>query len=166
MNPQTRKAVSPVIATVILVAVAITVSVGVSYWMGGISSQYTQFEKVEIQTGYAATANDGATPPVVTGWLITMTIKNSGSAASTITHVFVNDVPIADAQFGQATLGAAGVVCTDVPAAGLTLEAGESDDIQVWISAGGTSLLSAGTTVNIKLHSAGGMDYIKLIRLV
>jgi flagellin-like protein len=36
MNPQKRKAVSPVIATVILVAVAITVAVGVSYWMGGI----------------------------------------------------------------------------------------------------------------------------------
>ncbi len=55
MNPQkTRKAVSPVIATVILVAVAITVAVGVSYWMSGISSQYTQFEKVEIQTGYAS----------------------------------------------------------------------------------------------------------------
>lgn len=166
MNPQKRKAVSPVIATVILVAVAITVAVGVSYWMGGISSQYTQFEKVEIQTGYATTANDGASPPVVTGWLVTLSIKNSGSAASTITHVFVNDVPVADAQYGQSALGAAGVICTDVPTTGLTLEAGETDEIQVWISSGGTSTLSAGTTVNIKLHSAGGMDYIKLIRLV
>ncbi len=42
---------SPVIATVILVAVAITVAVAVAYWMGGIASQYTKFEKVEIQTG-------------------------------------------------------------------------------------------------------------------
>jgi hypothetical protein len=33
------------------------------------------------------------------------------------------------------------------------------------IASGGTSTLSSGTTVNIKLHSAGGMDYIKLIRL-
>lgn len=32
-----RRAVSPVIATVILVAVAITVAVGVSYWMSGIA---------------------------------------------------------------------------------------------------------------------------------
>ena len=48
-----RKAISPVIATVILVAVAISVSVAVSYWMGSIAGQYTSFEKVEIQTGYA-----------------------------------------------------------------------------------------------------------------
>ncbi len=44
-----RKAVSPVIATVILVAVAITISVAVAYWMGGISSQYTKFENLDQQ---------------------------------------------------------------------------------------------------------------------
>ncbi len=163
-----RKAVSPVIATFILVPVAITVSVEVSYWMRGISSQYTQFEKIEIQTGYAQTSNDGLPTPLVTGWVITLTIKNSGSAPSTITHVFVNDIPIVTdpTQYAKSALGAAGVICTDVPITGITLEAGESDEILVWIAAGGTSKLSAGTTVNIKLHSAGGMDYIKLIKLV
>jgi hypothetical protein len=30
----------------------------------------------------------------------------------------------------------------------------------------GYATLSAGTTINIKVHSAGGMDYIKLIVLV
>jgi hypothetical protein len=30
----------------------------------------------------------------------------------------------------------------------------------------GYSTLSAGTTINIKVHSAGGMDYIKLVELV
>ena len=87
MNPlQKRKAVSPVIATVILVAVAITVAVGVSYWMGGISSQYTQFEKVEIQTGYATVISGG--------WNVTLQLKNSGSATATLTHAFVNEVPV------------------------------------------------------------------------
>lgn len=50
-NVRRRRAVSPVIGTVILVAVAITVSVAVSYWMGGIAGQYAKFEKVEVQTG-------------------------------------------------------------------------------------------------------------------
>jgi flagellin-like protein len=150
-----RKAISPVIATVILVAVAITVAVGVSYWMSGISSQYTQFEKVEIQTGYATT--------VTGGWNITMSIKNSGSGAATITHVFVNDVPVGT--YASKALPAAGTTTTDLPAAGLTLEAGEAGTVYVVIASGGTSTLSSGTTVNIKLHSAGGMDYIKLIRL-
>jgi len=150
-----RKAISPVIATVILVAVAITVAVGVSYWMGGISSQYTQFEKVEIATGYAQS--------ITGGWNITISVKNSGSAAATITDVFVNDVPI-DA-YGSKALPAAGTSTTDVPAAGLPLTTGQEATIYVVIASGGTSTLSSGTTVNIKLHSAGGMDYIKLIRL-
>jgi len=150
-----RKAISPVIATVILVAVAITVAVGVSYWMGGISSQYTQFEKVEIATGYAQS--------ITGGWNITISVKNSGSAAATITDVFVNDVPI-DAYDSKA-LPAAGTSTTDVPATGLPLTTGQESTIYVVIASGGASTLSSGTTVNIKLHSAGGMDYIKLIRL-
>ena len=149
-----RKAISPVIATVILVAVAITVAVGVSYWMSGISSQYTQFEKVEIQTGYATV--------VTGGWNITLTIKNSGSADSTITHVFVNDVPVTSLTASAVVAGQTGA---DIGTAGLSLTAGEAGTVLVYISSTyGT--LSSGTTVNVKLHSAGGMDYIKLIRLV
>ena len=155
MNPKTRKAVSPVIATVILVAVAITVSVGVSYWMGGISAQYTQFEKVEIQTGYAQVAAGG--------W-------DSGSATSTITQVFVNEVPLnMTAGYGYAdmldftTTGTEGIG-TSMPATGATMTAGNSTSVQIFI-ANTYSTLTSGTTVNVKLHSAGGMDYIKLIRL-
>jgi len=48
-----RKGLSPVIATVILVAVTITVAVAVSYWMSSIAGQYTTFEKVEIPAHYS-----------------------------------------------------------------------------------------------------------------
>lgn len=157
-----RKAISPVIATVILVAVAITVAVGVSYWMSGISSQYTQFEKIEIQTGYA-TVVDGVTTD---GWEVILTIKNSGSATATITHVFVNDVPVNVYSAANIDSLSAGQTGTDiVQATGKTLTAGQPGDVKVWIASGSPSTLSSGTTVNIKLHSAGGMDYIKLIRL-
>ena len=155
MNPlQKRKAVSPVIATVILVAVAITVSVGVSYWMGGISAQYTQFEKIEIQTGYSTFS--------APGWKLDLSLKNSGSATSTITHLFINDIPIT--LTAAADFSGTNSTVTDIPLTGLSLDAGESDSIQIWIGVGYYSL-SSGTTVNVKLHSAGGMDYIKLIRL-
>jgi flagellin-like protein len=156
MTFRKRKGVSPVIATVILVAVAITVAVGVSYWMGGISAQYTQFEKIEIQTGYSTLE--------ASGWKIDLSLKNSGSAASTITHVFINDVPVPDANYGSSAY-IAGQVSTDVPATGLSIDAGDSQAAEIRI-ASGYGTLSSGTTVNIKLHSAGGMDYIKLIRLV
>ena len=48
-----------------------------------------------------------------------------------------------------------------------SLTSGMSGTINIYISSGkATSTLSPGTTVNIKLHSAGGMDYIKLTELV
>ena len=165
MNPQTRKAVSPVIATVILVAVAITVAVGVSYWMGGISSQYTQFEKVEIQTGYAT--YDSAS----TMWTITMAVKNSGSADATINMGFLNDVPCTTGNYHVTAVNVtANEWGVSFPETGVTLQAGESTTLYVYVDnppSGITQLanLSAGTTLNVKLHSAGGMDYIKLIRL-
>jgi len=169
MNPQARKAVSPVIATVILVAVAIAVSVGVSYWMSGISAQYTSFEKIEIQTGYATVDPNGL------GWTVTLSLKNSGSATATITHVFVNDVPVTlfgqNGLTGDAPIVVGGNIGVDMLETGLTLESGEGNELLVYISHTGvdgtqTEFLSSGTTVNIKLHSAGGMDYIKLIKLV
>jgi flagellin-like protein len=167
MTFEKRKGVSPVIATVILVAVAITVAVGVSYWMGGISSQYTQFEKVEISTGWSSKDATGE------GWTIYMTLKNSGSATATITHVFVNDLPITLSATPPASLALVtdGEFGSSIPDTGLTLEAGEENDsIEIYVALGGvagdpTFLLSSGTTLNIKLHSAGGMDYIKLVRL-
>ena len=148
---------SPVIATVILVAVAITVAVGVSYWMGGISSQYTQFEKVEIQTGYAVYDSAG------TYWNITLVIKNSGSADATINSVFLNDVPCDSANYNY-TAASGGEWGVSFDTAGVSLAAGQSSEVYVLIDVGYLSL-SSGTTVNVKLHSAGGMDYIKLIRL-
>ncbi len=150
-----RKAVSPVIATVILVAVAITVSVGVSYWMSGISAQYTQFEKVEI-TNVVITKDDYA------NWMVVASLKNSGSAAATINSIFVND--------GVVTLGGSAPVAISealtslMPLTGLALESGQTLPITLWIG-GDHGELSPGTTINLKFHSASGMDYITLEKL-
>ena len=65
-------------------------------------------------------------------------------------------------------LAAVAVVATEtganITAAGTPLTAGDNSKIMVYV-ASDYGTLSAGTTVNVKLHSAGGMDYIKLIRL-
>jgi archaeal type IV pilus assembly protein PilA len=155
MNPQKRKAVSPVIATVILVAVAITVAVGVSYWMGGISSQYTQFEKVEVQT--AICRKDASSG----NWTITMNLKNSGTEAATLTNLFINGVEV--------DVYDASTVADDQAATNMTtstsITSGATEQVLVYID-DTWETVSSGTTVNIKIHSAGGMDYIKLVELV
>ena len=163
-----RMAVSPVIATVILVAVAITVSVAVSYWMSSIAGQYTSFEKVEIQSAYANIEPGG-------GWTITLVMKNSGSATANLITAFVNDEPVDLYTTTFATTDAhtaTGILIgeatgTNIPLAGLAIESGEiadisGNDVEVYI---GSALFSSGTTINIKIHSAGGMDYIRLVKL-
>ena len=152
-----RKGVSPVIATVILVAVTITVAVAVAYWMSGIAGQYTAFEKVEIQSGIC-TLDTAATPLY---WQIVVTLKNSGTKAATLTSVFVNDVESIVNSTVPTTSGS--TLGNDLPVAGLPILSGAVDSVTIWIGNGGT--LSAGTTVNIKIHSAVGMDYIKLVQL-
>jgi len=152
-NLRERRAVSPVIATVILVAVAITVAVGVSYWMSGIAGQYTSFEKVEITSGYATN--------IVDGWNITIKLKNTGSAPSTITSCFINEKPIEEYYLNNSTTTGA---ITMSPINGVTLESGTNSTIVVTIKEADVTF-SSGTTINVKLHSAGGMDYIKLVRL-
>jgi len=153
---QSRKAVSPVISTVILVAVAITVAVAVAYWMGGIAGQYTKFEKVEIQTGIC-TYNSSDTV-----WQIQMKLKNTGTATSTMVAAFINDVEVQN--YGQSGF-IANSTATDMDPTATTITSGETYTINFWIELGYQNL-SAGTTVNIKIHSAGGMDYIKLVELV
>jgi len=152
--------VSPVIATVILVAVAITVAVAVAYWMGGIASQYTKFEKVEIQS--AVTVWDSAND----NWNITIKAKNTGTAAATLIGVFINDNEVTDY---NVTSTADGEAVTSMPSS-QTITSGATYILSVYIDGpGGTGpwqTVSAGTTVNIKIHSAGGMDYIKLVELV
>jgi hypothetical protein len=122
--------------------------------MGGVSSQYTLYEKVEIQVGYADVATGG--------WNASMILKNSGSSGATITHCFVNGVPV---DGYNATAIVVDEFHVSFPNSGLTLESGESSIIRVYISGGAVTKLTSGTTVNIQLHSSGGMEYTKLIKL-
>ena len=147
---------SPVIATVILVAVAITVSVAVAYWMGGIAGQYTKFEKVEIQTAITTYNSTG------TYWKIAMKLKNTGTATATFNAAFINDVEVVN--YGQDTF-AADSTSTNMTTTTTTIDSGQSMTVNFYVELGYASL-SSGTTVNIKIHSAGGMDYIKLVELV
>jgi len=152
---RSRRAVSPVIATVILVAIAITVSVAVAYWMGGIAGSFTQFEKVEIQSGVCAWNSSSSQ------WDITIKLKNTGTATATLIGCFVNEIEV-----DSYTLTTAGnnQSVTDMTNS-LTISSGASATIGVYIDVGWEAV-TPGTTVNVKIHSAGGMDYIKLITLV
>jgi len=139
-----RRALSPVIATVILVSVTIVVAVAVSYWMGGIAGLYTRFEKIEISKAYAVKETDG-------NFTITIELQNSGSADATINYVLLNGRPLSDV---GATINAT------LP---LTINVGKSAPLTITLP---VSLgFQSGTTIDLKFHSASGKDYPQMLTL-
>jgi len=124
----------------------------------------TPSEKVEILSAYA--------PLNTTGhyWNVTLVLKNTGSAEATLIDAYVNNVPID--QYSPAITWA-----WDDPSSGytnvtdsITIESGQEVTVYLIIldpshQTDPNYNFSSGTTINVKLHSAGGMDYIKLVEL-
>ncbi|MGD6852404.1 MAG: archaellin/type IV pilin N-terminal domain-containing protein, partial [Candidatus Bathyarchaeia archaeon] len=77
------KALSPVVASIILIAVTVAVSVVVAAWMGGTTiGLMGSAEQVSI-TNVAFTGSNNT---------ISVMVQNSGGTASNITSAFVNGV--------------------------------------------------------------------------
>ncbi|RLF13613.1 MAG: DUF4352 domain-containing protein, partial [Thermoprotei archaeon] len=160
-------AISPVIATVIIVAVTITVAIAVAYWMGGIAGLYTRFEQLEITQAYVTKENDG--------WLVHIAVKNKGSASATIDDILINGVPLSQIPDSKAANATTSFPTIDevkpdyVDNISISLDPGETVYISVYLkegaSVGGTGTLSSGVSIEVKLHTAAGKEYPKLLTL-
>ena len=73
--------ISPVVATVILVAVAIVIAIAVAFWASGLVGVFTRFEKIEIVSAYW------------TGDNVTVIARNTGSTDAVVDAIFVNGRP-------------------------------------------------------------------------
>jgi flagellin-like protein len=148
-----RKGVSPVIATIIIVAIAIVMSIAVAYWMLGLGASFTKYEKLEFTTGYA-------TKDAAGDFTIHLTIKNTGSATATIddTAILYNGIP-AD---GYPTLDQP--VPTNLT---VTLDPGKGTTGASIAMAGlsGSGTWNSGMTVEVMIHTVAGKDYPKVIML-
>ena len=82
MNTRSRKALSPVVASIILIAVTVAVSIAVAAWMGALTFSFTATEQVNI-------TNMGFD---ITGGIITVTANNTGTSTVTINEAYVNNV--------------------------------------------------------------------------
>ncbi|WP_448579353.1 DUF4352 domain-containing protein [Thermosphaera sp.] len=136
------KAISPVIATVIIVAVAIAISIAVALWLTGIVGGFTTVENLQITYAYADKVNNT--------WTITLRVENKGTATATIDEVFINGIPI------NSVIGAG--INVSLP---LSIEAGKTRDIKITLTSG----FSSGQQAEIKLHTASGKEYPKMVTL-
>ncbi len=79
---RSRSGISPVVATVILVAVAIVIAIAVAFWASGLVGVFTRYEKIEISAAYYDGSN------------VVLKVKNTGSADATIDNIYVNGIPL------------------------------------------------------------------------
>lgn len=141
------KGVSSIVAAVILLAVSIVVAASLAYWAGGLTGLYTESEKVEITSAYSMSWTNGTS-----GWTITLNLKNSGSADASIDSMFINGKPPSEY--------ASSLNVTVLP---LHIASGQTAMFSFEIRRG--SDFSAGTIIDIKLHSAIGHMYPRLLML-
>jgi flagellin-like protein len=76
-----QKALSPVVASIILIAVTVAVSIAIAAWMGALTFSFTSNEySIQIIEAEFLTPN-----------LISLTIKNNGTGSMKLTDVYIND---------------------------------------------------------------------------
>jgi hypothetical protein len=143
------KALSVVLATLIIIAVTITVSIIMAFWMGGLTGFFMGWERLEISNAFASRVGDG--------WDVTFTIVNRGVWDSRFTGILVNDKPIA-LYGGNVTL----------------LDGDDLENIDIAVKAGTTVTITihfkedgfhSGQTVLVTFQSARGGSFPREIHL-
>jgi flagellin-like protein len=79
---RSKKALSPVVASIILIAVTVAVSIAVAAWMGALTFTFTATEQVQITDLDFLTGTE----------YINVTIRNTGTSPVTINEAWVNGV--------------------------------------------------------------------------
>ncbi len=82
---RSKSGISPVMATVILVAIAIVIAIAVAFWATGLVGVFTRFEKLEITSAY------------YTQDRVKIIVRNTGSADASIDNIFINGIPCIEA---------------------------------------------------------------------
>ena len=122
---KSAKALSPVVASIILIAVTVAVSIAVAAWMGGMSVGFMQTEQLSI-TNVAWSGAD----------VVTVSVRNSGTTDVVLNSATVNGItaPITGSPVTVAKNTAADVVLTSA------WVSGNSYQIKL-VSAKGTNFL-------------------------
>jgi len=157
-----KRGISPVIATVIIVAVTIAVAIAVAFWMGGLTSIFTRFEKLEITSAYADLTGGN--------FVITLNFKNTGSAAATISDVLLNGKPAS--AYGTAVSSAlvtCGTSSYDFVVSGGTVSVpiGSEGNLVVTapLTVPPTTPFVSGVSIELTIHTSAGKDYPRVVVL-
>ena len=132
--------ISPVVATVILVAIAIVIAIAVAFWASGLVGVFTRFEKLEITSAYYDGSN------------VVLVVRNTGSADTSIDDIYVNGVPC---------LGHCNINPSISPSSTYSMTVGSSATIEIGNppSAVTGGSWTSGVTYEVLVHTASGKSY-------
>jgi len=142
---KSKKGVSPVIATIIIVAIAIVMSIAVAYWVQGLGASFTRYEKIQIVSAYAPNDNT-----------VNLSLKNTGTSAASLqtSTILINGQPLVSP------------AVTFSPAANTngvtTLQPGDSATVALDLA---SLKLSSGTSVQVTVQTASGDQYPQVVVL-
>jgi flagellin-like protein len=122
---KSRKALSPVVAAIILIAVTVAVSIAVAAWMGALTFTFMKTEELKV----IAPPSWSGTAPNYTSCILR--VKNSGTADLTVSSVKVND---ADATMTSETLEAGQE--RDITVSGMTFHSGTKYEFAFYTATG------------------------------
>ena len=136
---RSKKALSPVIASIILIAVTVAVSIAVAAWMGALTFSFTATEQGQITMLQFKTGAPG---------YILVTFNNTGTNAITITQMWVNNAQISSTNVAVAT--------GTTPAINL----GSSIPANTGVEWNVTTTVASGANYQVQLVSAKGNKFL------
>jgi flagellin-like protein len=177
---QKRRAVSPVIATVILIAVAVALGIAVAFWASGLTSSFSKYEKLGVSTQYAQLGvpsqyNGYSCGSGDTCWTINLGGQNTGSSDATIEQIQINGVPYPISNTGNTNTPGDFVAWASgpnplAPATAtspyvLSVKSGSSFAIVLLLESGSTHpsmsgvTFASGQTIQVTIITAAGNNY-------
>lgn len=148
--------ISITLATIIVLAVVITITLAFSYWVGGLTQVFLGFERVEVSHVEVVYDPDGWPGCSEDGWNISIGLVNKGVWDSTFTGILINGKPI-DVYSGSIILiDPQGSCYTSSKRLSIRLKAGTSMTLTVWVEAGG---FKHGQIVSITFQTARGGSF-------
>ena len=146
-----KTGISTIIATIIIVSVSIVMAIAVAFWATGIGNSFTKFEKVEFISIYA----DPPTLDNPKNYTVNIVLKNTGSAAATISNIFLNSRPWDKGYVGV----------TQVNLVNQTLVVGASTvDAMIFLPSDSPNW-SHGNSVEVVIQTAAGRSYSNTVVL-
>jgi len=145
LETESSRGISPVIATIVVIAVAVAISLGVAFWASGLVGTFSRFEKLEVVNSYVTRD--------VNDYTIVVSYKNSGSSDITLTEIFVSDKPLS--QFwSSATVNGSSFTQVSIPAGTDGMLSISFPDV------GGVKAFVEGQAIEVKVQSSSGVYYI------